>query len=276
MGTSGRQPGPTESTRATGPEDFYNDLASDYDVLFADWWTAAQWHGEVISRVLADRDVRPPATILDCTCGVGTQTLPLAALGYRMTGTDLSQRAVERAGREAATRGIPVLLRRGDVREVRTAVTGNFDAVISCDNSLPHLLADLDLERAVESIRACLRDDGIFVASIRDYDSLRQTRPPGVPIALHGERRSRHGAGQSWTWSADGEHVDITLFTFREQAAGAWSVSAYETRYRALRRDHLSRVLTDHGFASAEWLLPEQSGYYQPLVVAVADRTGSP
>jgi hypothetical protein len=99
VGTGGRQPRPSESTRAAGSEDFYDDLAPEYDVLFADWWAAAQWHGEVISRVLPDRDVRPPATILDCTCGVGTQTLPLAALGYRMTGTDLSQPSSGPGGR---------------------------------------------------------------------------------------------------------------------------------------------------------------------------------
>jgi SAM-dependent methyltransferase len=275
VGSSHRPRTPPGIGAATGPEDFYDALASDYHLLFSDWWTAAQWHGEVISRILADRDVRPPARVLDCTCGVGTQALPLASLGYRTTGTDLSRRAVERAQREADIRGIPVRLRSADVRRVRAAVTGTFDAVISCDNSLPHLLTDLDLERAVENIRACLRDGGIFVASIRDYDSLRQTRPAGVPITLHGERGSRHGVGQSWTWSADADHVDIALFTFREQAAGDWVVSASETRYRALRRNRLSEVLKDHGFASVEWLLSEQSGYYQPLVVAVADRTGT-
>ena len=42
--------------------------------------------GQVLARYavrgvrLTERDVRPLATILDCTCGVGTQTLPLAAL----------------------------------------------------------------------------------------------------------------------------------------------------------------------------------------------------
>jgi SAM-dependent methyltransferase len=275
VGSSHGRRMPYGSAAAGGPEDFYDALASDYHLLFTDWWPAAQWHGEVISRVLADRDVRPPARVLDCTCGVGTQALPLAALGYRMTGTDLSRRAVERARREAETRGIPVTLRRADVRQVRTAVTGIFDAAISCDNSLPHLLTDLDLERAVESIRACLRDGGIFVASLRDYDSLRRTRPAGVPIELHGEPGSRHGAGQNWRWSADADHLDITLFTFREQAVGDWTVSTHETRYRALRRDRLSQVMTDKGFTPAEWLMPEQSGYYQPLMVAVADRTGT-
>jgi glycine/sarcosine N-methyltransferase len=53
---------------AAGPEAFYDALALDYHLLFADWWTAAQWHGEVIARVLADRGVRPPARVLDCTC----------------------------------------------------------------------------------------------------------------------------------------------------------------------------------------------------------------
>ncbi|MGY1680668.1 class I SAM-dependent DNA methyltransferase [Geodermatophilus sp. SYSU D01176] len=259
----------------TGPEEFYDALAAEYHLLFPDWWAAAQWHGEVIARVLAARGVRPPATVLDCTCGVGTQALPLAALGYRTTGTDLSRRAVERARREAETRGLAVTLACADVRDVRTAVTGTFEAVVSCDNALPHLLTDPDLERAVDGIRACLDDGGVLVASIRDYDDLRRTRPAGVPIALHGAPGSRHGAGQSWRWSADAEHLDITLFTFRERAAGTWAVSAHETRYRALRRDRLSDVLTHRGFASAEWLLPEQSGYHQPLVVAVADRRGA-
>ena len=77
-------------------------------------------------------------------------------------------------------------------------------------------------------------------------------------------------------WSADAEHVDIALFTLRERAAGDWAVSAHETRYRALRRHRLSQVLSDRGFASVEWLLPEQSGYYQPVVVAVADRSDAP
>ncbi len=265
---------PREHGDAPAPEAFYDALASEYHLLFPDWWTAAQEHGQVIAGILADRDVRPPARVLDCTCGVGTQALPLAALGYRTTGTDLSRLAVERARREAQSRGIPVTLRRADVRQVRAAVPGTFDAVISCDNSLPHLLTDLDLEQALASIRACLHDEGVFVASIRDYDSLRRTRPGGVPISLHGERGSRYGAGQSWAWATDADHLDITLFTLREQPSGAWAVSAHETRYRALRRDRLSEALERQGFASAEWQLPEQSGYYQPLVVAVADRTG--
>ena len=80
----------------------------------------------------------------------------------------------------------------------------------------------------------------------------------------------RAGGGQE-----DAEHLDITLFTFGERAAGEWDVSAHETRYRSPPPRPTVPCADAPGFASAEWLLPEQSGYYQPLVVAVADRPGN-
>jgi 2-polyprenyl-3-methyl-5-hydroxy-6-metoxy-1,4-benzoquinol methylase len=35
--------------------------------------------------------------VLDCACGIGTQSLGLAKLGYHVTGSDLSADAVRRA-----------------------------------------------------------------------------------------------------------------------------------------------------------------------------------
>lgn len=254
-----------------GTEEFYDALAPEYDLLFGDWWAAARWQGDVIAGVLSSQGVRPPARVLDCTCGIGTQALPLAALGYRVTATDISLSAIERLRVEAAARGLDMAVNRADVREVRAAVTGSFDAVLACDNSLPHLLSDADLEQALRSIMACLGEGGVLVASVRDYDALRRTRPAGVPITLHGDRGARHGAGQSWRWSEDGDAVDITLFTFREQADPCWQASAFETRYRALGRKELSAALRRVRFRSVRWLEPKVSGYYQPIVMARPD-----
>jgi glycine/sarcosine N-methyltransferase len=68
---------------------FYDALAPDYHLLFDDWWSAAQWDGGVIADLLAARGIAG-GHLLDCTCGVGTQALPLAALGYHAIGTDVS------------------------------------------------------------------------------------------------------------------------------------------------------------------------------------------
>lgn len=251
------------------PEQFYNALASEYHLLFGDWWSAAQWHGRVIADILAQRGVNQ-GRVLDCTCGIGTQALPLAMLGYSVSAADVSKAAVDRARVEAAARGIEVDIKVCDVRDLRDSVDGTFEVVISCDNALPHLLTDPDLERALLSIHACLQPAGLLLASLRDYDTLRITRPGGVPIAVHGEAGSRHGSGQAWQWSDDAEYVDIELFTFAEETAGAWLAHSRTTRYRALQRHTIEGLLTLAGFTAVEWLMPEVSGYYQPIVLAKA------
>ncbi len=253
------------------PAKFYDALASHYHLLFGDWWAAAQWHGEVIAGVLASRGFAE-GRLLDCTCGVGTQALPLASLGYRVTGTDVSPAAIDRARAEAVRRGLEVELVVSDALDVRQNVDGHFDAVISCDNALPHLLTDDQLEQALRSVRRCLRPSGLLLASIRDYDSLRQSRPVGVPISVHDHAGVRHGSCQSWQWTTDGDYVDIELFTLNETAPGVWQGRSGTTRYRALRRATLENVLTRVGFEAVEWLMPHQSGFYQPIVLAAASR----
>ena len=253
------------------PEDFYDDLAPDYHLLFSDWWSAALQHAEVISGLLSEHGVAVEGSrLLDCTCGIGTQALPLAALGYDVTATDISPRSIDRARAEAERRNLRLRLAVADVRRVDEATEGPFDAAISCDNALPHLLTSADLNRAIRSIRACLRDGAVFVASIRDYDTLAESRPAGTPISLHGAPRARYGTGQAWAWSDDGNEVNITLFILAESPDQAWHASARETTYRALRRKTFTAALRSNGFATVKWLMPYQSGYYQPVVIAVA------
>jgi glycine/sarcosine N-methyltransferase len=252
------------------PQDFYDGLAPEYHALFEDWWASAQCHGRVIADVLAARGVVARSTVLDCACGIGTQALPLAAAGYRVTGTDISPGAVARARAEAQLRNIGIELKVADLRRVRDAVEGFHDVVISCDNALSHLLTDADLTLALRSIRACLGDGGVFLASQRDYDSLAAARPVGTPVELYGRPGQRHGTAQSWGWSADGDSVDITLFVLRETLGQDWQVSAHEARYRVLRRARLTAALAANGFGSIQWLPPQQSGFYQPVVTAIA------
>jgi SAM-dependent methyltransferase len=251
------------------PEEFYDALASEYHLLFDDWWSAAQEHGQVIADILATRRITE-GRLLDCTCGIGTQALPLAALGYRVTGTDVSHAAVNRARAEATARGLDADFHVSDVRELHRHMPTSFDVVMSCDNALPHLLTDEDMKRALRSLHSCLRPGGLLVVSLRDYDSLRQTQPQGLPIQVYGEVGSRHGSGQSWTWSMDAEYVDIELFTLAETAAGSWQARSATTRYRALHRATIEFLLLSVGFHAAEWLMPDMSGYYQPIVVATA------
>jgi len=278
------------SDRST--EDFYDALADEYHLIFDDWWSSAQWQGQVLAQLLAAEGVAPPASVLDCTCGIGTQALPLAGLGYAMTGIDLSEASIDRAKREAALRNVSIAFSVGDVRELPTQLAGTFDAVISCDNALPHLLNDTDLEAAFSSIRRSLKSGGVFLATIRDYDELRSERSTGIPPRLFGPSGSRHGYAQAWAWSNDGPSgsrhgyaqawawsndgsvVDISLFVLRETPDG-WRTSVYEATYRAFLRAEMNAILMRSGFADPRWLMPNASGYYQPIVIAQVARSGA-
>jgi len=260
------------SDRST--EDFYDALADEYHLIFDDWWSSAQWQGQVLAQLLAAEGVAPPASVLDCTCGIGTQALPLAGLGYAMTGIDLSEASIDRAKREAALRNVSIAFSVGDVRQLPTQLAGTFDAVISCDNALPHLLNDTDLEAAFSSIRRSLKSGGVFLATIRDYDELRSERSTGIPPRLFGPSGSRHGYAQAWAWSNDGSVVDISLFVLRETPDG-WRTSVYEATYRAFLRAEMNAILMRSGFADPRWLMPNASGYYQPIVIAQVTRSGA-
>ncbi len=79
--------------------EFYDQLAGEYHRIFGNWDEAVRWQGEVLDGLLRQRFGRTRLSILDCSCGIGTQAIGLALLGHTLTATDLSPRSVERAER---------------------------------------------------------------------------------------------------------------------------------------------------------------------------------
>jgi SAM-dependent methyltransferase len=251
----------------TDPRAFYDSLAADYHLMFRDWWEHASHQGEVLDRLLRAHGVPPGAAVLDCTCGIGTQALPLAARGYRVTGSDLSAEAVARARAEADARGIDIRLGTADVRDL--TADEPFDVVLSADNSLPHLRTDADLGAALGAVRRCLRPGGLFVASVRDYDALVRDRVAGVMPTTHGVDGARRIVGQSWTWTDDHRTVTFDLFVLRQEG-DEWTATVRTTVYRAWLREELTAALTAAGFTGTAWTEPAPGGYYQPIVTARA------
>ena len=250
------------------PAAFYDGLAHEYHSLFDDWWAAAQWHADVVDRLLQSLGVAPPARVLDCACGIGTQAIPLAQRGYELTATDISSEAIARATREAAARAVNLEFAVADMRKLDRSISPPFDAVIACDNAIPHLLDDADLDTALSSIASCLGSGGVFVASVRDYDALRKDGVSGVPAVLRQRADGREIVGQAWEWSDDLERIRIHLYVLHEQSAGKWRTSVHSTWYRALGRASFNEALLRAGFGDTRWHEPADSGYYQPIVTA--------
>lgn len=247
--------------------DFYDQLAGDYDLIFADWRRSIARQGDVLERLL-DAELGPgPHSLLDASCGIGTQALGLAARGHRVHATDLSPVSVQRAAQEASSLGVPLTTGVADLRTLDTQVPGTFDAVLSCDNALPHLLTDGELRAATRAVSAKLRPGGVFLVTLRDYDKLLEEKPHATLPQVIDSPEGRRIVFQVWDWAEDGRTYAFSLFLVR-QRGGHWETTQHRTVYRALRRAELDAALGAAGFTHIRWHPPEASGFYQPVVTA--------
>lgn len=250
----------------TDSQSFYDGFAADYHLIFYDWEAASERQGGEIEALLQDTLGDGPYALLDCACGIGTQALGLAQRGHTVTGTDISPKSVERAVREAARLGVTARFAPADMRVLADVLDDTYDAVIAFDNALPHLLTDADLAQAAASIYGRLRDGGVFLASIRDYDALLQERPTATSHRVIDTPRGRRIVFQLWDWDA-GDTYTVTQFIVQPDGDG-WTLRHHSGRYRALRRAMLTAALAGAGFQDVRWLDPDTSGFYQPVVVA--------
>jgi 2-polyprenyl-3-methyl-5-hydroxy-6-metoxy-1,4-benzoquinol methylase len=253
----------------TEPGTFYDELADDYHLVYQDWREAVPRQGRMLAVLIREVQGHDRARrVLDCTCGIGTQAIGLALEGFTVTGTDISPRSVARARREAHAFGVRVGWGVADVRRLEDEVPGRFDVVISCDNSLAHLLTDDDLGLALAGMRAKLEPGGLVLIGTRNNDQLRAERPRFTPPQLVEREGERSVLFQLWDWEEDGAIYHLTMFRHR-QVGPEWFTSMGSTRSRAISRAELERALAQAGFVDLAWHEPAATGHHQPLLSAV-------
>ena len=230
--------------------DFYNQLAGLYHLIFPNWEESirrqANWLGGII------REGWPEAsTILDVSCGIGTQAIGLAMQGFSVTASDLSEASVARARTEARARGVEIDFSICDMRAVLDHHQRQFDVVISADNSITHLLNDDDLLLALRQMYACTRPGGGCLLTVRDYDQ--EERGTGLvkPFGVREVDGKRYVVFQVWDFV--GEIYDMTMYFVVDGGDAEQLIThVMRTRYNAVGTNHLLALMQAAGFASTE------------------------
>ncbi|MFC3230882.1 class I SAM-dependent methyltransferase [Marinibaculum pumilum] len=268
------------------PEGFYDGLAAVYHLIYPDWPLARRHQGEVFAALLEGEGIAPGAEILDCAAGIGTQALGLAAAGYRVTATDISPAALQRLAAEARLLHLPLQARASDIRALGAMIRNPRDAVLAIDNAIPHLLSEHQIIVALRALAAVLRPGGLLLLSMRDFDRCLDEgeRPFGEGPFIH-EGPPRRILYQVWDWQDERLYDAHLYITWRDEQAngdqaggdradgprdgpGSWKVHHGVTRYRALRRAELARMARSAGFSQCSWMMPEESGFFQPVMIA--------
>ncbi|PKM63239.1 MAG: hypothetical protein CVU97_01050 [Firmicutes bacterium HGW-Firmicutes-21] len=164
------------------PEPFYDTIADKYHWFFSSWENATNNDMGLICPVFEKHGVK---TVLDCSCGSGLQAIGLAKRGYKVEASDISGVMIDEATRLAEKEKVDIKFRQADFRELGKYYKGEYDAVISWGNSIPHLMSDTDIEKALTEIYALTKKGGIAMFSMRNYDLMIKDKKRFHPMRIN-------------------------------------------------------------------------------------------
>jgi SAM-dependent methyltransferase len=176
------------------PNWYATSFDSDYERIYrnTDDTAAKEVRGVVRYLELPGDDTQPDdVSILDLGCGWGRHSIPLATMGYRVTGVDLSETMLTRARSKAGEAGLAIVqadfvesdasklvdglqvrgirLIRGDMRNL--PFRHEFDVVLSLFTSFGYFPDPADNERVLQVAWEALKPGGRLMI---DVNNLRQ------------------------------------------------------------------------------------------------------
>jgi 2-polyprenyl-3-methyl-5-hydroxy-6-metoxy-1,4-benzoquinol methylase len=241
---------------------FYAGLSPFYHLIYPDWEESLLRQASHLDSVIREFWGSDCCSILDASCGIGTQSLGLAKLGYDVKGSDLSPEEVERARQEAKERSLEIDFHVCDMRHVFDHFSRQFDVVISCDNSVPHLLNDEEIRQTFEQFWRCTRPGGGCIISVRDYEkedcSQRQVKPYGI----------RDHDGTRWllsqVWEPNKSTYDVSMYLIEDQGGNDCRTHIFRATYYPIPIARLIELLKEVGFQDVERL---DDRFFQPMIV---------
>lgn len=247
-------------------DNYYNDLAPYYKYIYPNWDASVQRQAEALDSVIREFFGEKSKTVLDVACGIGTQSIGLAHLGFEVTASDLSSGEVEQARKEALIQGVQIEFRVADMRQVWQTYQRQFDVVIACDNSVPHLLSDGELLAAFKQFYQCTKPGGGSIISVRDYaqleskDSQKQIYPRLVHPTDNGQ------VVMFDVWDFDGPNYEITTYIVDDTGGAVAKTQILRGgKYYCVEIPTLERLFKEAGYREVTTL---RDRFFQPLLVA--------
>jgi SAM-dependent methyltransferase len=205
----------------------YDDIMSDIDY--------EAWARFILEEVR--KRGWQPGSVLDLGCGTGNSTMPMFALGFDITGLDLSEEMLEQAKEKLP----PVPFVQGDFRGFK--LEKKFSLAYSVFDSLNNLLTEEDFLEAVRNIHAHLLPGGFFMFDVNTTIGLRELWEAGRAEGWAGEVYYR------WTHTFDDNTGLAKVEAYCEGNNTSFTEVHFEKPYDA---PDVKRLLTQAGFAQVE------------------------
>ena len=144
-----------------------------YELVLEGMWEKGEEDAVAISAYLAEKGLKN-CKVLDVPCGIGRVAIPLARLGFFVTGLDLSPHLVGVAEKKASANKLASERTRflvGDMRELGSRFApGSFDAVLNVFTSIGYGSEEDDLTFFREARGAVRKGGMLLISGLRNRD----------------------------------------------------------------------------------------------------------
>lgn len=185
-------------------------------------------------------------TLIDVSIGSGSVTLPLADLGVRLTGSDLSDSMLQNCRKKAQARNCDIRLECCDFRKIAGLFTEKFDCAASTGNSLPYVNND-DVLRTLEQMDSLIKPSGYLYFDIRNWDKILKNRQRFYLYNPFFNGDTRINLIQVWDYHNDGSMTFNLLYTF-EKDNQIFQKERFEEHYIPIAKTLLLDKLRSMGY----------------------------
>ena len=211
-------------------------------------------------------------SILDCTCGWGTQAIPLAHSGWQVTACDISETSMDIARKYARRQEVSVDFRICDMRNLAQEFNQQFDWVIS-SGALHEIPTEEGILQALKGMFAALKPGGKCFLEFKDTTEYLEE-----PLKRHfysGEKRLPNGRIihiEDWEYESEDTVIVMGAFLREDERYapseyGRWRTETIGVRKRIIRKTMIQHLLRSAGF-DLVYLLTKPEVWYPYRIIA--------
>lgn len=243
-------------------KEFYDQFEPYYHLIFPNWEKSVKRQGDCLHDLIQSTWGNNTESILDVSCGIGTQSIGLAKNGYNVHASDISPKEIERAKNESKRQKVQVKYSVADMRKSFQHHQREFDLLISCDNSVPHLLSDAEILSAFKEFYNCINVGGGCLLTIRDYEKEEKNGIQIKPYSVTVHDGVKHIIFQTWEFS--GDIYDLSMYLTVDDGNSEPKTTVFRTKYYAVSTSKIISLLGEAGFQDVG---EAECDYYQPVII---------